>query len=131
MRQEMESFVNAPITSVNIMFEIDWVIIISHNGPFSDDGQNSPFVVVLWSLVGQNVANEAQKWINCEHLPNKCTHQVWIGLHENFSDHGQKPPFSVSHFVASRGLNLANRAQKRIKSEHSPNTSVILWPVEG
>ena len=32
-------FVKTPLTSVNTMFELDWVIIIPYNGTFSDIGQ--------------------------------------------------------------------------------------------
>ena len=34
----MKSFVKTPLTIVNTMLEIDGVIIISHNGTFSDNG---------------------------------------------------------------------------------------------
>ena len=74
-------FLNTLLTSANTMFKIDWVIIIPHDGTFSDIGQKPPFSVILWPLEGQNLANVAQKRINTEHSSNKCTHQVWIGLH--------------------------------------------------
>ena len=74
MRQKMESFVKTLQISVNTMFEIDRVIIIPHNGTFPDNGQKLPFSVILWPLEGQNLANMAQKRINSEHSPNKCTH---------------------------------------------------------
>ena len=62
------------------MFEIDWVIIIPHNDTFPDIGQKPPFSVILWRLEGQSWAKVVQKQINSENSPNKCTHQVWIGL---------------------------------------------------
>ena len=62
------------------MCEIDWVIIIPHNDTFSDIGQKPPFSVILWQLEGQSWAKVVQKQINSENLPNKCTHQVCIGL---------------------------------------------------
>ena len=61
---------------LNTMFEIDRVIIIPHNGTFSDDGRKPPFSVILWPLEGQNLANVAQKRIKSEYSPIKCT-QKW------------------------------------------------------
>ena len=84
MQQTMELFVKTSLTSVNNMFEIDWVIIILHNGTFSDNGRKPPFSVILWPLEGQNLANVGQKWINSEHSPNKCTPQIWIGVYKYF-----------------------------------------------
>ena len=77
-------FMKTILASVNTMFEIDWVIIIPHNGTFSDIGQKPPFSVILWLLEGQNLASMAKKQIVSEHSPNKCYHQVWIGLCEYF-----------------------------------------------
>ena len=74
----MKNFQN----SVNNMFEIDRVIVIPLYGTISDNGQKPQFSVILWPLEGQNLANVAKKQINSEHSPNKCTHQVWIGLCE-------------------------------------------------
>ena len=67
-------FMKTPLTSVNTMFERDQVIIIPHNGTFSDNGRKPTFSVILWPLECQNLANLAQKWISSEHSPNKCTH---------------------------------------------------------
>ena len=39
--------VDTPLTSVNTMFEIDWVIIIPHNGTFTNNGQKWSFSVIL------------------------------------------------------------------------------------
>ena len=44
---------------------------------------NDTIFFILCPLEGQNLA-VAKKQINSEHLPDKCTHQVWIGLHEYF-----------------------------------------------
>ena len=63
------------LTNVSIMFEIDRVIIIPHNGTFLDDGRKPLFSVILGPLEGQNLANMAQKQIRSEHSPNKCTNQ--------------------------------------------------------
>ena len=78
-------FVKTTLTSVNTMFEIDWVSIIPHNGTFSDIGQKPPFSFILWPLEGQNLANVAEKRINSEHSHKKCTQQVWIGYCGYFS----------------------------------------------
>ena len=47
-------FVKTALTIVNTMFEIDWVIIISHNVTFSDIDQKPSFSVILWPLESQN-----------------------------------------------------------------------------
>ena len=83
-QRECGLFLKTPLTSVNTVFERDWVIIILHDGTFSDIGQKPPFSVIFWPLEGRNLANVAQKRINSEHSSNKCTHQVWIGLHVHF-----------------------------------------------
>ena len=60
------------------------IIIIPHNDTFSDNGRKPPFLVILWSQGGRNLANVAKKQINYEHSHNKYTPQVWIGLCEYF-----------------------------------------------
>ena len=70
---------NTQTISVHIKFELDYL------NTFSDNGRKPWFSVILWLLEGQNLVNVAQKRINSEHTPNKCTHQVWFGLHEYFS----------------------------------------------
>ena len=66
-------FVKTPLTTMNTMFEIDWVIIIPHNGTFSDIGQKPPFSVIRlvgpshyldqsWNIVNSNLWNRFQ-WI--------------------------------------------------------------------
>ena len=59
----------------------------------SDNGQKPQFLVILWPGEGQNLAIVAQKRINSEDSPNKCRHQVLIGLGEYFLSDGRKPPF--------------------------------------
>ena len=44
-----------PLTSVSTMFEIDRVIIISHNGTFSDNGRKPTFSVIFRPPEGQRV----------------------------------------------------------------------------
>ena len=70
MRQKMESFLKAPLTSVNTMFETDRVII-----------------------------------------PHKCTHQVWIGLHEYFFRLWSETTI-FSHFVATGGSKCGQHGPK-------------------
>ena len=70
-----------PLINVNTTFEIERVIIIPHNGTFSDYGQKPSFSVILCLLESQNLV---QKQTNSEHSTNKCTHQVWIGLCKYF-----------------------------------------------
>ena len=43
------------------MFEIDQVIIIPHEGTFSDNGRKPPFLVILWPLEGQNMPQKQSK----------------------------------------------------------------------
>ena len=118
-------FVKTPLTSVNPMFEIDWVIIISHNGIFSDIGQKPPYHHF-------HLANVVQKKINSEHSPNKCTHQVWIGLHEHFSRYWSKTN-NFSHFVATRGSKFGQRGQKEnhfwtlIQQVYTTSLNWIVW----
>ena len=56
-------FVKTPRTSVNTMFEIDWVIIIVYNGTFTNIGQKPQFSAILWPLEGHNFANVVKKQI--------------------------------------------------------------------
>ena len=51
-----------PLTSVSTMFEIDRVIIILHDGTFSDNGRKPPFSVILWPLEGQHGPKANQFW---------------------------------------------------------------------
>ena len=51
---------------------------------FPDNGRKPPFLVILWPLDDQNLANVTKKQINSEHSPNKCTHCVSIELCEYF-----------------------------------------------
>ena len=71
----MESFVKTPLTSVNAMFGTDQVIVIPHNGTYSDNGRKPPFSVILCPLGGQTFVSVAQRRINSEHSSNKRTHQ--------------------------------------------------------
>ena len=48
-----------------------------------------------------------------------CKHQVWIGLHEYFSDNGRNSPFSAILWPP-QGQNLANLAKKQINFERWP-----------
>ena len=98
-------FVKTPLTSVNPMFEIDWVIIIPHNGTFSDIGQKPPYHHF------HNLTKVVQKKIISEHSPNKCTHQVWIGLRGHFSRYWSKTN-NFSHFMVARGSKFGQRGQK-------------------
>ena len=59
---------------VHPQFELDCMNTFSRN-------RRKPFSVILWPQEGENVA---KKRINSEHLSNKCTHQVWIGVSEYF-----------------------------------------------
>ena len=73
-----KSILNTHPISVNAKLELDCM------NTFSDNGRKPPFSVILWPLEGKNVANVASQQIISEHSPNKCTHQVWIGLCEYF-----------------------------------------------
>ena len=87
--------------SVNTISEIDRVIIIPYNSTFSDNGRKPPFSIILWPSESQNLANVAQKQINSEQSPNKCTHQVSIGLREYFFLCWSET-IIFGHFVATR-----------------------------
>ena len=89
------SILNTHPISVHAKFEVDCMTT------FSENGQEPPFSVVLWPLDCEKLA-VAKNHINSEHSPNNGTHQVWIVLHEYFSDNGQKPQFS-SHIVGTTG----------------------------
>ena len=86
---------NIRTVSVHTKLELDC------KNTFSDDGRKPPFSVILRPLESQNLVNVAQKWINYERSPNKCTDQVWIGLHEYFVRWWSQTTI-VSHFVATR-----------------------------
>ena len=104
----MQSFVT-PLTSMNTTFEIDRVIIIPHNGAFSDNGRKPAFSVIMWPLKGKNLANVDQKWVKTEHSPNKCTHLWKQPFSPNFIN------FLAIQYVAQKrrlgGQNEANGAQ--------------------
>ena len=51
---------------------------------FWDNGRKPTISAILWPLEGQNLANVSKKQIDSEHSPNKCTEQVYIGLHKYF-----------------------------------------------
>ena len=105
------------------MFEIDWVIIILHDGTFSDIGQKPPFSVILWSLEGQNLTNMAPKKINSDQSPNKCSSvhtKFELDCKNAFSDNGKKTPFPVISWPIE-GQNMAKVVKKQINSEHSPS----------
>ena len=73
--QNANQFWTHPI-SAHTTFELDCVDILS------ETGWKPPFSVILWPLGGQNLSNIAKKQPNSEHSFNKCTRQVWIGLHK-------------------------------------------------
>ena len=108
-----ESILNTHPIKVDSKFELDCV------NTLSDNGRKQPFSVILWPLEDRNLANVAPKRINFEHLPNKCTHQVYIGLHENCSGNGDKTPFSVILWPLECHI-MANIGPKWTNSDHSP-----------
>ena len=83
---------------------------------FSDNGRKPSFSDILWPIEGPNLANMAKKAINSEHSPNKCKHEVWIGLREYFSDNGRNPLKVI--FWSLDGRNWVNIAQHRSISEN-------------
>ena len=109
-----------PLTSLNTLFEIDRVIIIPHNVTFSDNGCKP---LVFRNFVATRGPNWPT-WPKSKSILN--THPISVPTKfeldcvNTFSDNGWKPPFSVILWPLE-GQNLANMAQKRINSEHSPN----------
>ena len=73
-----KSILNTHQINVHTKFELDCV------NTFWDNVGEPSFSVILWAIESQNLANVAKKQIISEHLPNKCTHQVRIKLHEYF-----------------------------------------------
>ena len=106
---------------VNTMFETDWVIIIPHNGTFSNHGRKPPFSVILWPLEGKNIW---ATWPKSESILN--THPISLQIKSELdcvntvSHNGWKPPFLVI-LSPLEGQNLANVVQRGINFEHSPN----------
>ena len=93
-------FVKTALTSVNTMFEIDWVIIISHNVTFSDIDQKPSFSVILWPLESQNcvACREHVGEINIVMMGLQCTN---ITLWSEYSS----VPFTCTLHSLHRFLN--------------------------
>ena len=92
-----------PLTSVSTVFEIDWVVIISHDGTFSDNGRKPPFSVILWPLEGQR-SPKSKSILNTH--PLSVHTKFEMDCVNTFSDNSQKPTFSVILWPPE-GQNLA------------------------
>ena len=94
-RPKNEWILNIHLISVHTKFELDCM------NAFSDNGRKAPFSVILWPLEDQNLTNVAQKQMNSEHSPNKCTHEIFTGLREYFLRWWSETTI-FGHFVAIR-----------------------------